>query len=87
MRPADGSGGARSLRTDEQFIEGRLSHVGDCFDLLDGGRPLRILIVSNQVGESLDGGGARGHEHVTVEGRRSQVNPLVELGGIQYRLA
>lgn len=62
-----------SLRADQQFVEGQLSHVGECFDLVEEGRPLRLLIVSKQVGGSLDDGGGRGHQHVTVEGRRQQV--------------
>lgn len=63
-----------SMRPGELLVEGQLSHIGPMFDLVDDGRPLRILIVSKQVGGSLADGGGRGHEHVTIEERRAQVD-------------
>lgn len=63
----------RSMRIGEEFVEGQLSHVGRCYDLLDAGRPLRIAIISKQVGGSLEHGRNRGHEHVSVAERARQV--------------
>lgn len=62
-----------SMRAGQRFVEGQLSHVGQCYDLTDDERALRILVVSKQVGGSLEDGGERGHEHVTVDERALQV--------------
>jgi hypothetical protein len=64
----------RSMRDRELLVEGQLSHVGRTYDLLDLGRPLRIAIVSKQVGGSLDHGGNRGYQHVSVAERSRQVD-------------
>lgn len=63
-----------SMRKGESLVEGQLSHIGSSFDLADDGRPLRVVVVSKQVGGSLSDGGGRGHEHVTIDERRLQVD-------------
>lgn len=62
-----------SMRKGEQLVEGQLSHVGEFYDLIDGEQPLRIMVVSKQVGGALEHGGARGDEHVSMARRSSQV--------------
>ncbi|HAM23352.1 MAG TPA: hypothetical protein DCQ04_14020 [Actinobacteria bacterium] len=63
-----------SVRASERFVEGQLSHVGPSYELVVEGRSMRILVVSKQVGGSLDNGGDRGHEHVSVDDRTAQVD-------------
>ena len=62
-----------SMKAGQQLVEGQLSHVGDQYDLTSSGRALRIVVVSKQVGGSLDHGGGRGHEHVSLARRSAQV--------------
>jgi hypothetical protein len=72
---ADGDTGCReSVGFGRTLVEGQLSHVGSCYSLQDNGRPIRILVVPNQVGGSLDHDKGRGTEHVTVDGRAAQVD-------------
>lgn len=61
------------MKANEVLVEGQLTHVGPAYDLSDEGRALRILVVSKQVGGSLDHGRNRGLEHVTIAGRAEQV--------------
>ncbi len=63
-----------SLREQQQLVEGQLSHVGDHYDLTHGEQAMRIMVVSKQVGGSLDHGGGRGHEHVSLSMRTEQVD-------------
>lgn len=62
-----------SMRAGERFVEGQLSHVGLSYDLRINDRPLRIAVVSKQVGGSLEHGGERGDEHVSMSCRSAQV--------------
>jgi hypothetical protein len=62
-----------SMRAGQQLVEGQLSHVGDHYELSSDGLALRIVVVSKQVGGSLDHGRDRGHEHVSVARRSEQV--------------
>lgn len=53
------------LRNDRSFTTGQLSHVGAHYDLAEGGRPLRTLVIAMETGGS-DGG-------ISLEKRRSQL--------------
>jgi hypothetical protein len=63
-----------SMRGSERLVEGQLSHVGTFYDLSDRGWPMRIMVVSKQVGGALEHGGARGDEHVSMANRSLQVH-------------
>lgn len=63
----------KSVGQGQVLVEGQASHVGPCYSLEDGGRPLRILVVPKQVGGSLDHDRGRGDEHITVGERALQV--------------
>ena len=62
-----------SVKEGQQLVEGQLSHLGIQYDLTEAGRAIRIVVVSKQVGGSLDHGGDRGHEHVSLTRRSEQV--------------
>ena len=56
------------------LVEGQGSHVGSHYAIEFDGHALRILVVPKQVGGSLEHDRGRGHEHISVEERASQVD-------------
>jgi hypothetical protein len=54
-----------SKRIDHDFLEGTMSAVGRCFDLLRGDKPLRVVVVGQEAADRL----------VTLEKRRFQIPP------------
>ena len=61
-----------STKPDHQFREGTMSHVGRRFDLLRGGKPLRVMVVGQESGLPKDPASPWGRK-VTIETRHEHI--------------
>ncbi|MEV1116731.1 hypothetical protein AB0I91_16800 [Actinosynnema sp. NPDC049800] len=57
-------------RRGTSFWRGRLSHVGHHYDIVEDGRPWRVLVLGMETG--------REREHVTLAERRAEQQPVID---------
>jgi hypothetical protein len=70
-----------SIKPGHQFREGTMSYVGRRFDLVRGGKPLRVLVVGQESGLPKDPSSPWGR-HVGMEARHHQIHDVT---GLQKR--